>query len=276
MFIGFVEELKKNPEKYNIECMDKGITAGAPCPEKMVHDIEDVMHVKHLIACYGLTETGPCVSGTAPDDPVDIKANTVGKLVPGVKLKFINPDTLEEVPEGEPGEICVKGYGVMLGYLSDPEKTREAFTPDGWLRTGDSGYIDENGYLRLGDRLKDLIIRSGENISPGNIEKFIQTIPGVAEVYAIGVKHYKYGEIVGAFVRREEGSNITAEDIRDQCDGNVPTLSIPTYYWFAGEGGDIPEFPLLSNGKVSKPELRKIAEATKENKTQLSAHKPKK
>ncbi len=276
MFIGFVEELKKNPEKYNIECMDKGITAGAPCPEKMVHDIEDVMHVKHLIACYGLTETGPCVSGTAPDDSVDIKANTVGKLVPGVKLKFINPDTLEEVPEGEPGEICVKGYGVMLGYLSDPEKTRDAFTPDGWLRTGDSGYIDENGYLRLGDRLKDLIIRSGENISPGNIEKFIQTIPGVAEVYAIGVKHYKYGEIVGAFVRREEGSNITAEDIRDQCDGNVPTLSIPTYYWFAGEGEDIPEFPLLSNGKVSKPELRKIAEATKENKTQLSAHKPKK
>lgn len=276
MFIGFVEELKKNPEKYNIECMDKGITAGAPCPEKMVHDIENIMHVKHLIGCYGLTETGPCVAGTAPDDPAVIKGTTVGKLVPGVKVKFVDPDTLEEVPAGEPGEICVKGYGVMLGYLGDPVKTKETFTPDGWLRTGDSGYIDEEGYLRLGDRLKDIIIRSGENISPGNIEKFIQTIPGVAEVYAIGVKHYKYGEIVGAFVRLDEGSTLTAEDIRDQCDGNVPTLSIPTYYWFVGKDGDIEEMPLLSNGKVSKPELRKIAEATKENKTQLSAHKPKK
>jgi fatty-acyl-CoA synthase len=275
MFIGFVEELKKNPDKYNIDCMDKGITAGAACPEQMVRDIQDIMHVKHLIACYGLTETGPCVSGTSPDDSVEIKGNTVGRLVPGVKVKFINPDTLEEVPAGQPGEICVKGYGVMLGYLGDPKKTRETYTPDGWLRTGDSGYLDEDGVLRLGDRLKDLIIRSGENISPGNIEKFIQTIPGVSEVYAIGVKHYKYGEIVGAFVRPDEGSDITAEDIRDQCDGNVPTLSIPTYYWFVGKGGDIEEFPLLSNGKVSKPELRKIAEATKANKTQLSAHKPK-
>ena len=169
MFIGFVEELKKNPDKYNIDRMDKGITAGAACPEQMVRDIQDIMHVKHLIACYGLTETGPCVSGTSPDDPVEIKGNTVGRLVPGVKVKFINPDTLEEVPAGEPGEICVKGYGVMLGYLGDPKKTRETYTPDGWLRTGDSGYLDENGILRLGDRLKDLIIRSGENISPGNV-----------------------------------------------------------------------------------------------------------
>lgn len=275
MFIGFVEELKKNPGKYDIDCMDKGITAGAACPEQMIRDIQDIMHVKHLIVCYGLTETGPCVSSTNPDDPVEIKGNSVGRLVPGVEVKFIDPDTLEEVPKGQPGEICVKGYGVMLGYLGDPEKTKATYTEDGWLRTGDSGYIDEDGILRLGDRLKDLIIRSGENISPGNIEKFILTIPGVAEVYAIGVKHYKYGEIVGAFVRAEDGANITAEDIRDQCDGNIPTLSIPTYYWFVGQGGDIEEFPMLSNGKVSKPALRKIAEETKENKTQLSAHKPK-
>lgn len=276
MFIGFVEELKKNPEKYHVECMDKGITAGAPCPEKMVHDIEDIMHVKHLIVCYGLTETAPCVSGTKPDDTPEIKGTTVGQICPGVSVKFIDPDTLEDVPEGTPGEICVKGYGVMLGYLGDPEKTKSTFTDDGWLRTGDTGYLDENGDLRLGDRLKDIIIRSGENISPGNIEKYILTIPGVEEVYAIGVKDYKYGEIVGAFVRTTEGSDITAEDIRDQCDGNIPTLSIPTYYWFVGKGKDIEEFPLLTNGKVSKPELRKIAEATKAEKTQLSAHKPKK
>ena len=276
MFIGFVEELKKNPDKYHVECMDKGITAGAPCPEKMVHDIEDVMHVKHLITCYGLTETGPCVSGTKPDDTAVIKGTTVGQICPGVDVKFIDPETLEEVPEGTPGEICVKGYGLMLGYMGDPVKTRDTFTDDGWLRTGDMGYLDAEGNLRLGDRLKDIIIRSGENISPGNIEKFILDIPGVVDVYAIGVKNYKYGEIVGAFVKTEEGSDLTAEDIRDACDGNIPTLSIPTYYWFVGEGKDIEDFPYLTNGKVSKPELRKIAEATKDQKTQLSAHKPKK
>ncbi len=275
MFIGFVEELKKNPDEYHVECMDKGITAGAPCPEKMVRDIEEVMHVKHLIVCYGLTETAPCVSGTRPDDSVEIKGNTVGQICPGVTLKFIDPDTEAEVPQGEPGEICVKGYGLMQGYLGDPQKTRDSFTRDGWLRTGDTGYIDEEGNLRLGDRLKDIIIRSGENISPGNIEKFIIDIPGVEDVYAIGVKDYKYGEIVGAFVRTSEGSDLTAEDIRDQCDGNVPTLSIPTYYWFVGAGKDIEDFPYLTNGKVSKPELRKIAEATKENKVKLSAHKTK-
>lgn len=276
MFIGFVEELKKNPDEYHVECMDKGITAGSPCPEKMVHDIEDVMHVKHLIVCYGLTETAPCVSGTKPDDPAEIKGTTVGQICPGVSVKFIDPDTLEDVPDGQSGEICVKGYGLMSGYLGDPVKTRETFTKDGWLRTGDMGYLGEDGNLRLGDRLKDLIIRSGENISPGNIETFIHDIPGVVDVYAIGVKDYKYGEIVGAFVQTEEGSDLTAEDIRDRCDGNIPTLSIPTYYWFVGKGKDIEEFPLLTNGKVSKPELRKIAEATKDKKTKLSAHKPKK
>lgn len=274
MFIGFVEELKKNPDKYDVSCMDKGITAGAPCPEKMVRDIEEIMNVKHLIVCYGLTETSPCVSGSDPDDSAAMKGNTVGKLCPGVDIKFVDPETLEEVPAGEPGEICVKGYSLMMGYLGDPEKTASTFTPDGWMRTGDTGYLDENGYLRLGDRLKDIIIRSGENISPGNIESYIINIPGVEEVYAIGVKDYKYGEIVGAFVKRTPGSDVTAEDIRDQCDGNIPTLSIPTYYWFVGE--DLEDWPYLNNGKVSKPELRKIAEATKEQKTKLDAHKPKK
>jgi fatty-acyl-CoA synthase len=244
----------------------------------MMKDIEDILTVKHVIACYGLTETSPCVSGTEPDASVYTKSHTVGKVVPGVQVKFIDPDTEEEITDGSPGEICVNGYSLMHGYMGEPEKTKSTYTKDGWLRTGDMGSFDDEGNLVLGDRLKDIIIRSGENIGPGDIERFIGDLDGVQEVYAIGVKNYKYGEIVGAFVKRSPGSHITAEDIRDQCDGNITTLSIPTYYWFVGddEGDDIKEFPLLNNGKVSKPELRKIAEATKENKVQLDAHKPKK
>ena len=171
-------------------------------------------------------------------------------------------------PEG-PGEICVKGYSLMMGYLGQPEKTAETFIEGGWLRTGDTGSLMENGYLKIGDRLKDIIIRSGENISPGEVEKVLTSHPDVEEAYAIGVKDYKYGEIVGTFVRRKEGSTLTAEELRAFCVGKTPTLSIPSYYWF------VDEFPLLNNGKVSKPELRKIAEATKEDMPKIEAPKKK-
>ena len=269
MFIGFVDEMKKNPDKYEVSCMKKGIAAGAPCPVQMVKDIEEIMHMEDIIVCYGLTETSPCVSATAPEDTPEIKGGTVGKIMPGVSVKFIDPDTLEEVPEGEFGEICVKGYSLMMGYLGDPEKTASTYTPDGWLRTGDTGRINEDGYLVMGDRLKDIIIRSGENISPGEVEKVLVSHPEVEEAYAIGVKDYKYGEIVGCFCRLKEGSELKPEELRAFCVGKTPTLSIPSYYWF------VDEFPLLNNGKVSKPELRKIAEATKDQKEKIEAPKKK-
>ncbi|MGN1350273.1 MAG: AMP-binding protein [Anaerovoracaceae bacterium] len=269
MFIGFVDEMKKNPGKYEVSCMKKGIAAGAPCPVQMVKDIEEIMHMEDIIVCYGLTETSPCVSATAPEDTPEIKGGTVGKIMPGVSVKFIDPDTLEEVPEGEFGEICVKGYSLMMGYLGDPEKTASTYTPDGWLRTGDTGRINEDGYLVMGDRLKDIIIRSGENISPGEVEKVLVSHPEVEEAYAIGVKDYKYGEIVGCFCRLKEGSELKPEELRAFCVGKTPTLSIPSYYWF------VDEFPLLNNGKVSKPELRKIAEATKDQKEKIEAPKKK-
>lgn len=269
MFIGFIDEMKKNPDKYEVSCMKKGIAAGAPCPVQMVKDIEEIMHMEDIIVCYGLTETSPCVSATAPEDTPEIKGGTVGKIMPGVSVKFIDPDTLEEVPEGEFGEICVKGYSLMMGYLGDPEKTASTYTPDGWLRTGDTGRINEDGYLVMGDRLKDIIIRSGENISPGEVEKVLVSHPEVEEAYAIGVKDYKYGEIVGCFCRLKEGSELKPEELRAFCVGKTPTLSIPSYYWF------VDEFPLLNNGKVSKPELRKIAEATKDQKEKIEAPKKK-
>ncbi len=269
MFIGFIEALKKEPDAYEISCMSKGIVAGAPCPEKMVKEIEGIMKMENVIVCYGLTETSPCITSTNRDDSPEIKGTTVGTLNPGLELKFIDPETLEEVPDGTLGEICTKGYNIMLGYLGEPEKTAATFTPDGWLRTGDQGYMDENGYLRLGDRLKDIIIRSGENISPGEVEKVLTSHPDVEDAYAIGVKDYKYGEIVGTFVKLREGSKLTAPELRAFCVGKTPTLSIPSYYWF------VDEFPLLSNGKVSKPELRKIAEATKDTKEKVEAPKKK-
>ena len=269
MFIGFIDELKKDPSKYEVSCMSKGITAGAPCPEKMVREIEEIMHMKNIIVCYGLTETSPCVSGTRTTDSVQVKGTTVGGIVPGVEIKFVDPDTLEDVgPEG-PGEICVKGYSLMMGYLGDPQKTADTFIEGGWLRTGDMGSLTEDGYLKIGDRLKDIIIRSGENISPGEVEKVLSSHPDVAEAYVIGVKDYKYGEIVGTFCRLVPGSKLTPEELRAFCVGKTPTLSIPSYYWF------VDEFPLLNNGKVSKPELRKIAEATKEQTPRVEAPKKK-
>ena len=269
MFIGFVEEMKKAPDAYEVSCMKKGIAAGAPCPVQMVKDIEEIMHMEDLIVCYGLTETSPCVSATRTTDTPEVKGSTVGEIMPGVQVKFVDPETLEEVPAGEPGEICVKGYSLMMGYLNDPEKTAGTFTPDGWLRTGDTGFFNENGYLVMGDRLKDIIIRSGENISPGEVEKVLISHPEVEEAYAIGVKDYKYGEIVGCFCRLKEGSQLQPEELRAFCVGKTPTLSIPSYYWF------VDEFPLLNNGKVSKPELRKIAEATKDQKEKIEAPKKK-
>jgi fatty-acyl-CoA synthase len=269
MFIGFIEEIKKNPELYDIEFMSKGIVAGAPCPEKMVREIEDIMSVENIIVCYGLTETSPCVTATNTDDAPEIKGNTVGTLNPGVEVKIIDPETLEDIPSDQIGEICVRGYSIMMGYLGDPEKTASTFTSDGWMRTGDRGYFDDKGYLRLGDRLKDIIIRSGENISPGEVEATLKTHPDVVDAYAIGVKDYKYGEIVGCFCQLRDGSELTPEELRAFCVGKIPTLYIPSYYWF------VDEFPLLNNGKVSKPELRKIAEETKDQKEKIEAPKKK-
>lgn len=269
MFIGFIDVLKNNPGKYEVSCMSKGITAGAPCPEKMVREIEEIMHMKNIIVCYGLTETSPCVSGTKPSDPVELKGGSVGEIMPGVEIKFVDPETLEDVGPNGPGEICVKGYSLMMGYLGEPEKTKNTFIEGGWLRTGDMGSLLDNGYLKIGDRLKDIIIRSGENISPGEVEKVLTSHPDVEEAYAIGVKDYKYGEIVGTFCRLKPGSTLKPEELRAFCVGKTPTLSIPSYYWF------VDEFPLLNNGKVSKPELRKIAEATKDQKEKIEAPKKK-
>ncbi len=269
MFIGFIDELKKNPGQYEVSCMSKGITAGAPCPEKMVREIEEIMHMKNIIICYGLTETSPCVSGTKPSDPIELKGSSVGEIMPGVEIKFIDPETLEDVGPKGPGEICVRGYSLMMGYLGEPEKTKATFIDGGWLRTGDMGSLLDNGYLKIGDRLKDIIIRSGENISPGEVEKVLTSHPDVEEAYVIGVKDYKYGEIVGTFCRLKEGSTLKPEELRAFCVGKTPTLSIPSYYWF------VDEFPLLNNGKVSKPELRKIAEATKDKMKKVEAPKKK-
>lgn len=263
MFIGYIDVYKKNPDEFDTTMLKKGIVAGAPCPEKMVKEIKELLHIDDLIVCYGLTETSPCVSATKTDDTPEVKGTTVGRLVPGVTVKLVDPETEEPVPDGEAGELCVSGYSLMMGYLNDPEKTAATYTKDGWLKTGDLAYILDDGYIRLGDRLKDIIIRSGENISPGNVEKVLLEHPDVEQAYVIGVKDYKYGEIVGTFCHLKEGSELKPEELRKFCVGKTPTLSIPSYYWF------VDEFPLLANGKVSKPELRKMAEEMKENTPQV-------
>jgi len=258
MFIGFISVLKGHEDEYDISSMRTGTVAGAPCPAQMVNDIENVMHMKDVSVCYGLTETSPLVSGTNPGDSIELKATTVGNVVPGVEIKLVDPVTLKDLAPGEAGEICVRGYSIMLGYYKNPEETAKAFIGDGWMRTGDKGSFLPNGYLKIGDRLKDVIIRSGENISPAEVESVIETHPDVEKAYAIGVKDYKYGEIVGIFAKLKEGSALQPKELRAYCVGKLATLKIPSYIWF------VETFPELANGKVAKPMLREMAEEMKD------------
>jgi len=244
---------------FDTSSLRTGIMAGSPCPMEIMRRVMEEMHAAELTIAYGLTEASPVMTQTRTDDPIEVKVATVGRHLPGVEVKVWNPETGADCAVGEQGELCCRGYNVMKGYYKMPEETARVIDSEGWLHSGDLGDVDEKGNFRITGRIKDMIIRGGENIYPREIEEFLHGLPGVKDIQVAGVADPKYGEQVGAFIVRKEGSTLTEEDVRDFCRGKISRIKIPKYVFF------VDEFPMTGSGKIQKYKLRelgvKLAEA---------------
>ena len=240
-------------KRFDLSNMRTGIMAGSVCPEPLMRRVVDDMNMKEITICYGLTEGSPVMTQSDIHDPLPLRCETVGCAMPGIEVRVGDPETCEELPRGEVGEILCRGYNVMKGYYNMPEDTAKAISPDGWLHSGDLGVMDENGYLRVTGRIKDMIIRGGENIYPREVEEFLLGMPGVLDVQVVAVPSRKYGEEVGAFIIPRPGVEILPEDVRDFCRGKVSWFKIPKYI------KTVTGFPLTASGKIQKFKLREMA-----------------
>lgn len=246
----FIAQLE-HPEfdRFDLSSLRTGLMAGSPCPVEVMRKVMTRMHMRDIGIAYGMTETSPVSFQTALDDSVERRVGTIGRIQPHLEVKIVNPETGATVPRGQPGELCTRGYSVMLGYWSDPEKTADAVR-DGWMHTGDLAVIDEAGYGRIVGRIKDMIIRGGENIYPREIEEFIYTHPAVEDVQVIGVPDPKFGEEVLACVKLRAGATANADEIIAFCRGQIAHYKVPRYVRF------IDAFPMTVSGKVQKYLLR--------------------
>lgn len=240
-------------EMFDLSSLRTGIMAGSPCPIEAMKKVISDMHMKDVTIAYGLTEASPVFTQTSVDDTVEKRVKTVGKAQPHIEVKVIDPETGEELGPDQPGEICCRGYNVMKGYYKMPEKTKEAIEEDGWLHSGDLASYDEDGYYTIEGRIKDMIIRGGENIYPREIEEFIHSMDGVRDVQVVGIPDEKYGEIVGAFVILDDNVEMEEEDIRDYALQKIARYKVPKHVFF------IKEFPLTASGKIQKFILREQA-----------------
>ncbi len=232
--------------KFDFSSLRTGIMAGSPCPVKTMREVMDKMNMSEVTICYGLTENSPVMAQTLIDDDVRRRTETVGKAMPGIEIKIVDPKTNQELPMGSTGEVCCRGYSVMKGYYNLPQATAEAIDSDGWLHSGDLGVLDEHGYLSITGRHKDMIIRGGENIYPLEIEEFVRRMPGIKDVQVVGVPSQKYGEQVGSFVQLEEGADLRPEDVRDLCRGQISRYKIPKYVAI------VDQYPMTASGKIQK------------------------
>lgn len=250
----FIAELN-HPEfaDYNVTTLRTGIMAGSTCPMEVMTKVMDKMGAKEITIAYGQTESSPVITQTKTSDPIERKVSTVGKPHPNVEVKIVIPGTSEEQEKGLTGELLTRGYHVMKGYYKNPEATAEAIDQDGWLHTGDLAIQHENGYLEITGRMKDMIIRGGENIYPREIEEFLYQHPAVLDVQVVGVPDEKYGEEVLASIILKEKEKITAEDIRIYCRGNIARHKIPQYVQF------VTSYPMTASGKIQKFKLREDA-----------------
>ena len=240
--------------KFDFSSLRTGIMAGSPCPIKTMEEVVDKMNMKEITIVYGLTEASPGMTQTTYDEPsIEKKCSSVGKRLQGVDTVILDPDTNEPCPDGVIGEFCCKGYNVMKGYYKMPEETAKIIDSNGYLHSGDLGYRDSDGYFYVTGRIKDMIIRGGENIYPKEVEDYIYNCPGVRDVQVVGVKSEKYGEQVGAFVIKEPGSDIIEQDIIDYCKKGIAWYKTPKFIHF------IDEFPMNAAGKILKYELREMA-----------------
>ena len=251
MFIAMLE----HPEfsKFDLSHMRTGIMAGSPCPIKVMQEVVDKMHMKDITIVFGQTEASPGCTMTTVDDSIEQRVNTVGRAFPGVETKIIDPETGEELGPHKPGEFCARGYNIMKGYYKMPEATAQAIDADGWLHTGDLCTVDEQGYYKVVGRIKDMIIRGGENIYPKEIEEFLYTHEGISDVQVIGVPSKQYGEEVMACVILKDGYNLTEEEIKDYVRSHMARYKTPKYVRI------MDAFPVTASGKIQKFKLREQA-----------------
>lgn len=250
----FIAELNHPSfDSYDLSSLRTGIMAGSPCPIEVMKNVVEKMGIRDITIAYGQTESSPVITQTRPEDSIERRVGTVGRALDGVEVKIVDPITGDEMPVGKQGELCTRGYHVMKGYYNMPEQTFKAIDHEGWLHTGDLATLDEQGYFRITGRLKDMIIRGGENIYPREIEEFLYTHPYVLDVQVVGVPDEKYGEQVLACIKVKEGSTLTEEDMKAYCEGKIARYKIPYYIQF------VTEYPMTASGKIQKYKLREEA-----------------
>ncbi|KQC05101.1 MAG: AMP-binding protein [Methanoculleus sp. SDB] len=250
----FIAELRHpNFSKYKYDTLRTGIMAGSPCPVEVMKEVNTRMNMSEIVIVYGQTETSPGVTMTTTTDPIERRVSTVGRTFPHVELKIVDPQTQKIVPRGMPGEICARGYVVMKCYYNNPSATHSTIDANGWNHTGDLGEMDQEGYVRIVGRLKDMVIRGGENIYPREIEEFLHLHPKIQDAYVFGVPDVKYGEELMAWVKPEDGLELTDQEIRDWCTGKIARYKIPRYFKF------VDEFPMTVSGKIQKFKMREAA-----------------
>jgi fatty-acyl-CoA synthase len=238
---------------YDLSGLRTGIMAGSPCPVEVMKRVIADFNMTEVTIAYGMTETSPVSTQTAPDDDIERRVGTVGRVHPHVEVKIVDPDTARTMSRGESGELCTRGYSVMLGYWNDPARTAEAVDPDGWMHTGDLATMDDAGYVNIVGRIKDMIIRGGENVYPREIEEYLYTHPDVIDAQVIGVPDEKYGEEIMAWVVRRQGSELTESELTDYCRGRIAHFKVPRYIRFTDA------FPMTVTGKVQKYRMRQMA-----------------
>ncbi|USK72443.1 AMP-binding protein [Peribacillus asahii] len=259
----FIAELNLDDfDSYDVSTLRTGIMAGSNCPIEVMKNVVEKLGMSEITITYGQTESSPGITMTRTDDPIELRVSSVGRALPNVEVKIVDPTTGEEVPPGRQGELCTRGYQVMKGYYKNPEATQEAIDHEGWLHTGDLAVMDENGYCKITGRLKDMIIRGGENVYPREVEEFLYQHPAILDVQVVGVPDKKYGEAVMAWIILKEGETLTEEEVKEYCKGQISHFKIPRYVQFTEE------YPMTASGKIQKFKLKEqsidvIAESTK-------------
>jgi fatty-acyl-CoA synthase len=250
----FIAELN-HPDfaRYDLATLRTGIMAGSPCPVEVMKQVQARMNMRDVAIAYGMTETSPVSTQTRIGAPLAKQVGTVGQVHPHVQIKIVDPQTGQVVPVGERGELCTRGYSVMLGYWDNDEATRAAIDAARWMHTGDLATMDEEGYLNIVGRIKDMIIRGGENVYPREIEEFLYTHPDIVDVSVIGVPDERYGEEVMAWVRLREGASLTLEELREHCQGRIAHYKVPRYLHVCDE------LPMTVTGKVQKFKMRETS-----------------
>jgi len=240
-------------DRYDLSSLRTGIMAGSPCPVEVMKRVIELMHMDEVGICYGMTETSPVSTQTAPDDPLDKRVGSVGRVHPHVEVKAIDPADGRTVERGAGGELCTRGYSVMAGYWNDAERTAEAIDADGWMHTGDLATMDDDGYVNIVGRIKDMVIRGGENVYPREVEEFLYGHPDIADVQVIGVPDQRYGEELMAWVIPRNGASLDADDVRRFCQGRIAHYKVPRYVKL------VDGFPMTVTGKVQKFKMRELA-----------------